>query len=361
MVDFQTRIEIAYKPGMQDDFDDLRFTNVNNSAPLPYWIEYYEEATRAVVWLKTDSIPAFSSTDYYIYYANANADIGSNPSETFIYYDDFDEDNGLNDIGSNTSTGTVMYDSLTSTLQKYDGCGDDGSWISIGDTITSFKLITREFMPADTDTSCTLIEYGIESSTFEGINLRRQALDPGTGTEFGLELRNNLTVSDISTTIIDQPAGNWYRSSLSYSFYCHFNIHAMMFTDDMQIAGNVYSESFNTYDFDRFTMRGGHTYNLDYIAVAKHLCVWPISVFNNEIETCPQGTLVEYQHDRCEEGLGEITIQVSGGVAPYVVTWYDGQDSLGSIIMDTIGQVTIDSLSAGDYCFKVVDAEGCEN
>lgn len=361
MEDFQTRFEIPYMTGMQADFDDLRFTNSDGTTLLSHWIEYKEDNIKAIVWVELDEIPTFGVADFYMYYANSAASSGSNPEETFVFFDDFDEDDGWNIIGDSSSTAIVMYDSLTSTLQKYDACGPDGAWKSIGDTISSFKLITREFMPANTDTECTLIEYGIETADFKGINLRREALDPGTGTEYGLELRDGNNTSGITTSIVNQPAGNWYRTALSYAYICHFNLHTMMFTDDMQLVGNVYSETFNSYDFDRFSMRGGHTYYLDYVAVAKHVCVWPVVVFNPEIETCPQGTIIAIEDDYCEEGLGMITFNISGGVPPYHISWYIGQDSLGGAYMDTIGQMTLDSLSPGEYCFKIIDAEGCEN
>jgi len=360
MTEFQARLEIDHKAGMQSDFSDLRFTNDENTSQLPYWIEYHESNTSAVVWLQLDSIAPFSSADFYLYYANDAATSGSNPEATFVFYDDFDEDVGFNDIGS-PSTAIVMFDSLTSTLQKYDNCGSDGTWKSIGDTLSSFKLITREYMPADSDDECTTLEYGVETANFQGINLTRDAMDLGFDTPFGLEIRDGDNTSNIITSPADQPPGAWYRTSLSYAYVCHFNLHAMMFSDSMEVLGNVYGETYTPYQFDRFTMRGGHTYYMDYVAVAKHMCVWPVVNFSEEIETCPQGTLVEFQSDLCEEGLGEITINVAGGIAPYVINWYMDQDSLGSITMDTTGHLTIDSLSAGSYSFKIIDSEGCEN
>jgi len=358
MVDHQTRLPISYTAGMQSDFDDLRFTTLDGTL-LSYWIEFHAENEKAIVWLEADYINPFSNKDFYMYYGNNAAESVSDPYETFVFYDDFEDDQGWNDIGP-TSTAIVMYDSLTSTLHKYEECGANGAWKLIGDTLEGFKLITREFMPADSDDSCTLLEYGVEASDFRGVNLRRDANDTGPNTEFGLELRDGITTSNINTTLADQPKGSWVRTSLSFALYCHFNMHAMMFDDSMQVTGNVYGETFRGYAFDRFTIRGGHEYYMDYVAIANHLCVWPVVSWGEE-ESCPVGDLVHFEHDRCEEGLGEITIYVSGGVAPYNVTWFDGQDSLGTILLDTIGNVTIDSLSAGEYCFKIVDDQGCEN
>ena len=361
MTDFQTRLEIPYVSGMQSNFADIRFTNSDGTTLLSHWTEYVEENSKAIIWLELDEVPAFGTADFYMYYINSAAESASNPEETFIFYDDFDEDDGWNIIGDNSSTAIVMFDTLTSTLQKFDACGSDGAWKSIGDTISSFKLITRDYMPADTDPTCTINEYGIETSNFKGINLRRDANDTGSGSEYGLELRDNTSTSGITTSTVNQPAGNWYRTTLSYAYICHFNLHTMMFTDDMQLVGNVYSETFNSYEFDRFTVRGGHSYHLDYVAVAKHVCVWPVVVFDPVIETCPQGTIVSIEDDYCEEGLGMITFSVSGGIPPYIVSWCIDQDSIGSILLDTVGVITLDSLVPGNYNFKIIDSEGCEN
>ena len=346
---------------MSSSFDDIRFTNSTGNEVLPHWIEYYEEGFKAVVWVRIDSISAFGSGDFYMYFGNPSAASSSDPNATFILYDDFDEDTGWNVIGSDTSTTIMEMDSTTTTIQKFDACGYEGSWKSLGDTITNFKLITRDFMPVDTDDECTILEYGVETSDFSGFNLRRDANGTGTPTEFGLEKRDDQTTSGVTTSLFDQPVGIWYRTTVSYCHICHFNLHANIQTDSMNLIGEVYSANYEMYDFSRFTMRGGHTYHLDYIAVARKLCIEPVMVYNPEIETCPVGTLVEFVDDLCDEGLGEITLNVSGGIAPYIVEWYNGQDSLGAMTMDSAGVMTIDSLGAGNYCFKIIDAEGCEN
>lgn len=359
--DYQTRFDITYQDGMSPNFDDIRFTNSTGNEIMPHWLEFFEEGQKAVFWVKIDSISAFGSEDFYMYFGNPSATSTSDPTTTFIFFDDFEEDSGWNVIGTDTTTTIMDMDSTTSTIQKFDACGYEGSWKSLGDTISNFKLITRDFMPIDTDDACTINEYGVETSTFSGFNLRRDANGQDEPTEFGLEKRDDQSTSGIVTSLFDQPAGNWYRTTVSYCHICHFNLHATIQSDNMNLVGEVYSANYETYDFSRFTVRGGHTYHLDYVAVGKNYCIEPILVFDPIIETCPVGTLVEFANDLCEEGLGEITLNISGGIAPYILEWYNGQDSLGAMTVDSAGTVTIDSLSAGDYCFKIIDAEGCEN
>lgn len=361
VTDYQTRFDIPYVDGMSTTFDDIRFTNFTGTEVLSHWIEYSEDSNNAVFWVKIDSIAAFGTADIYMYYGNPSAENSSDPDATFIFYDNFDEDTGWNVIGTDTSTTIMDMDSTTSTIQKFDACGFEGSWKSIGDTISNFKLITRDFMPGDTDDECTINEYGVETDAFSGFNLRREANGSDSPTEFGLEKRDDQSTSGMVTSMFDQPVGIWYRTTVSYCHICHFNLHATLQTDSMGLIGEVYGANYESYDFSRFTMRGGHTYHLDYIAVAKNYCIEPILVFDPEIETCPVGTLIEFTDDLCEEGLGEITLSISGGVPPYILEWYIGQDSLGAMTLDSAGIITIDSLGAGNYCFKIIDAEGCIN
>ncbi len=358
---YQTRFDITYMEGMSPTFDDIRFTNSTGNEVLSHWLEYYEEGSKAVFWVKLDSISAFGSGDFFMYYGNPSATSTSDPNATFIFFDDFEEDSGWNVIGADTSTTIMDMDSTTSTIQKFDACGYEGSWKSLGTNISNFKLITRDFMPIDTEDECTVNEYGVETDAFSGFNLRREANGTGSPTEFGLEKRDDQSTSGVTTSMFDQPAGNWYRTTVSYCHICHFNLHATIQSDSMSLIGEVYSANYETYNFSRFTIRGGHTYHLDYIAVGQNLCIEPVLVFDPIIESCPVGTLVEFANDLCEEGLGEITLSISGGIAPYILNWYNGQDSLGTMTIDSAGTVTIDSLSAGDYCFKIIDAEGCEN
>ena len=72
-------------------FSDLRFGTVGATTGLPYWIESSSASVSAVVWVKLPAIPASASADttIYMYYGNAGASAGSDPSTTFIVGDDF--------------------------------------------------------------------------------------------------------------------------------------------------------------------------------------------------------------------------------------------------------------------------------
>lgn len=77
-------------------FNDLRFTNSNGATLLDYWIESITGTTPnqlATVWIEFDSIGT-SDTQFYMYYGNATASAVSSGANTFILFDDFN-DNSL--------------------------------------------------------------------------------------------------------------------------------------------------------------------------------------------------------------------------------------------------------------------------
>ncbi len=42
LTDYQVRVNLPYKPEMQSDFDDVRFTDSDTTTPIPYWKESYD-------------------------------------------------------------------------------------------------------------------------------------------------------------------------------------------------------------------------------------------------------------------------------------------------------------------------------
>ena len=82
-------------------FYDLRFTKSDGSTTLNYWIESITGTSPnqiATVWIKLapslDTIPASPGTyNFYIYYSNISAYVGSSGVDTFILFDDFSSGN----------------------------------------------------------------------------------------------------------------------------------------------------------------------------------------------------------------------------------------------------------------------------
>ncbi len=77
---------------VRSDFGDIRFTKSDRTTLLDYWIESYTPGVSAVVWVKVDSIPASPNTaTIYLYYNNATATTMSSGTNTFKFFDDFED------------------------------------------------------------------------------------------------------------------------------------------------------------------------------------------------------------------------------------------------------------------------------
>jgi len=133
---------------------------------LTYFIETYN-SSRAIVWLKMPSLSAKATTVIYMYYCNPAAPSVSDPANTFLFYDGFESLAGWTDLGS----GTVSLDNSTfpgvSSLKKEVNCDPSGAYKLLGQTISSFRLITREQRRSD-GFSCRLNRYGLEGTGFNG-------------------------------------------------------------------------------------------------------------------------------------------------------------------------------------------------
>ncbi len=87
LTDYQLKLNIDYKTGMQTDFSDIRFTDADHLTQLPYWIESKTDATQATVWVRVPEVKASSTKDIYMYYSNPNATSASSGDKTFKEYD----------------------------------------------------------------------------------------------------------------------------------------------------------------------------------------------------------------------------------------------------------------------------------
>jgi len=357
-VDYQLRIEVSHENEMEDDFKDLRFTTSDGTTLIDFWVEYYEAGQNAVVWIEVPEIVPTDTEDYYLYFGNPTAESTSDPYATFLFFDDFDEDTGWNDIGYPPSTFVTTFDSV-SVMNKFDQCNYKGAWKSINDNITSFRMIAREHKPQGGGVPCNSLEYGLEDVLFNGINLERHSQGQGQTTDFGVAKRLNITSLILVETALNQPGDNWYYTETTYFPGVKNNIAANIRNAEMEMIGGVLGSSLIPHIFDKVTIRGGSPYYMDYIAVGNYNSIEPVITMDSVEYSCPESELISFTGDECEDGLGEIVLGVSGGVPPYSVTWLIEEDTIGQAIMDTVGILTIDSLSQGQYCFKIVDSEGC--
>jgi hypothetical protein len=86
-LNYSVYMNITWVPGMQADFDDLRFTNVEGNIIKPHFVESKVNSASAMVWVKTN-LTKNSNNSIYMYYGNSAAINSSNRSQAFIWDDD---------------------------------------------------------------------------------------------------------------------------------------------------------------------------------------------------------------------------------------------------------------------------------
>lgn len=91
--DFQIKLHIPYYTGMQEDFEDIRFTIGDEVTSIPYWLEECTPSDYAIAWVKVPVIPAHDTTVIYVYYDNPDAVAvsESNGEAVFDFFDNFND------------------------------------------------------------------------------------------------------------------------------------------------------------------------------------------------------------------------------------------------------------------------------
>ena len=82
---------------MQTDFDDIRFTDDDGVTLLDYWLEYRKtiiEGAPFLAWFWTEVKDNLDSNQtIYMYYGNSGVSTTSNGTATFLFFDDFENNN----------------------------------------------------------------------------------------------------------------------------------------------------------------------------------------------------------------------------------------------------------------------------
>ncbi len=275
----QVRIDISYLAGMNADFSDIRFTANDGTSLLDYWIEYSTPGVNAIVWVEIPSLPSLSTSEIYLYYCNPAAGTDSNGLATFVFFDHFDSWSGWNNYGP----GAVQQDNTSnpgiSTLAKITTCDPNGGFKLMGSTLSEFRMITREIRLNEGGSSCSWNRYGIENSSYNGYNIRRNADFNQNNKQFGYERRTGGSASNTNNSNMNHPRNIWYRIELKRCAANSNNLSASLYSDDRTEIGTVTGTDTQYNSFDRVTIRGGRPYYMDFIAVANYTCSDPTYSF----------------------------------------------------------------------------------
>jgi Concanavalin A-like lectin/glucanases superfamily/Domain of unknown function (DUF2341)/Bacterial Ig-like domain len=227
---------------IQDDGDDLRFTEADGTTVLDYEIEKWDEAGNSYVWVEIPQIDASSSTDYvYMYYNNAGASTGATGTATwnsnFLAVNHLKEDPAgsapqFQDSTANNKDGTAAGsmssgNSVTGQIGNaldFNGVAGTGNYVDLGSnfpdngTVTSLPNGTVElWFNTDSVASFTGDRYlfsRVQSGSFDGE--WRLYLDTTTAEIGKIVYRIECTVGTTQNNIVRSDAavtaaGGWYH------------------------------------------------------------------------------------------------------------------------------------------------------
>ena len=107
----------------QTDFDDIRFVSSDGTTELDYWLETgsLTPSGSAVFWVEVADDLGVSNQTIYIYYGNTDGTVEttSKGDDTFIFFDDFDDDLAKWTVEKELSPGVITLNAASS----YVRCG----------------------------------------------------------------------------------------------------------------------------------------------------------------------------------------------------------------------------------------------
>jgi len=197
----------------KDDFSDLRFTALDGTTPLDYWIESYTAGDSATVWVEVPSIPASpGSTSLYIYYGNPSATSASNGANTFIFFDDFQDGDYTNNPTWAVNTGS--FSAANGYLEHTSSfIGPDISSGAI--SIPAGTPIMMEYDSMWTSTFCIMNWAGLKDSMGNTM-LGAHGVHCDYSGLHGLGLYYNNTSTAQDYVYQDIASGTWHHFSISF-------------------------------------------------------------------------------------------------------------------------------------------------
>ena len=149
LTSLQVEMNLTYVTGMQTGFEELRFTQLddtaNTEAELDYWIESQSDGAWVDVWVEVPTISADGFTPLYMYY-NKTATTTSSGSGTFLLFDDFGDGSFDTALWNKTEEASLTVTETGGEL-KMSGTSTSSEW-NITEAYTDLSYTTPWVMEA---------------------------------------------------------------------------------------------------------------------------------------------------------------------------------------------------------------------
>ncbi len=132
--------DVFCKQQCQSDFDDIRFTDNNGFTLLDYWTESIIDSDNATFWVEVKD-DLSDNTTIHMYYGNSTVSTLSNGTATFIFFDDYENNNldrwdGTTGAGYSCATDQVVHGTYALKFQNTPGADIIKNLTESGDAIT---------------------------------------------------------------------------------------------------------------------------------------------------------------------------------------------------------------------------------
>ncbi len=214
------KIVVPYDSAMQSDFDDIRFTLGNGLTLADHWRERFTASTEATFWVEVPSFAASSYTTVFMYYGSSTASSASNASASFVFVDDF-EDNNITEYSGDTSlfqtdtapvfAGTYALEASNKTGRTTDGIYRTGSLVSQGQIVRYMQYVDTTL--GSTDEGCVM--FGVQGNQNQnyGVCLELFGVDR-------IALSRDVDDNDVSGTVLASTTVSyttgWYEVQIDW-------------------------------------------------------------------------------------------------------------------------------------------------
>lgn len=216
LTNYQVLFPVTYSASMQTDFDDVRWVvNDSNLTEIDYWMPSYTASTSANFWVE---VPVVNSTPC-MYWGNAGVTTTSNGFNTFLIFDDFQDQNltALTAWSTVSETGTCGYSTITSdgsfvlNITSYSNPGECGKYAGTIPT-RSYIMEYDQLNDYDSGSASYPMRSGtyLDASNWFVINYARIDDDIDAGALVGAAFKGWTEITGTSNPLMELDA--WYHT-----------------------------------------------------------------------------------------------------------------------------------------------------
>ena len=354
------REAVAFRSGMQNDFDDVRFVT-DEGIVLDYWKETYTASDSAVIWV---NLPA-GATSIWMYYGNeAAVDTGSRDN-AYILYDDFDGPDLDTTLWTDTTPGAHYFADGWIYDARAQGAGalvSNEYVITDGEPVIVETHIHADSLPSNAGYSCGAFPWFVNTPTNgllwypESASWDRYVYVNGVAAWRPGTARGLSTGGDYFSTWIITPESQTHTVSGSASYTDVFSGTTGISSHQMQILGGNNAPE-------------GRVVRMDWIRVRKYVETEPAFSYGAP-QTAPVVTRVVVTPSIIEVVEGETVRFAATAYDPYgaamediAFNWISTNETVGTVTSDGVfsaraaGTTTISAVtSTGSSVWGIANA-----